>query len=707
MATQVRQECVFDIECYRNFFLIYFQVIATGKQRYFVMRDGVELDKDRIRKIISNYTLVSFNGNGYDIPILSLALSGATNSELKDASDNIIMNNLPYWKFYDEYSVFKPRGLDHIDLMEVAPGQAGLKLYGGRLHSKRLQDLPFEHNSILTLSEMDEVTSYCGNDLQLTIDLRNTLSDQLQLRIKMSAEYGIDLRSKSDAQIAEAVIKSEVEKLKGGEKVFKRKGGFASEFKYDPPSFIGFKTEPMKELLRTIRATTFHMLKGKVTLPPELADRQIRIGAGVYAMGIGGLHSTEHCTSHLADDDYELVDTDADSFYPKIIIAQGLYPDALGEEFKPVYRSLVERRLDQKASASKLQVKLDDLKLKVIPKAIGECLEPISRGILTELIAANTAADTLKITINGSFGKFGSEYSILFGPKLMIQTTITGQLELLMMIEAFEHSGIQVISANTDGVVCRLHKSQRPRFNEIVSNWCKACSHSTSETRYSGLYSRDVNNYIAVTTSGKVKGKGIFAKPGLMKNPTNAICVDAVIEFLTKGVPIARTVLSCRDITKFITVRSVQGGAIIYNGPNQRPERATTQRAMREELLANGYMHMEDSPKRGGGLWYISENIVVDMSDAYDNLIDKLTLRAGDGEYLGKNIRWVYGKDVAGSIHYKKNGNRVPRSQGALPMMELPDVFPLKKIDFDWYISEAFDLLTEIGYHKLQKDDEL
>ena len=37
-------------------------------------------------------------------------------------------------------------------------------------------------------------------------------------------------------------------------------------------------------------------------------------------------------------------------------------------------------------------------------------------------------ANALKIVVNGSFGKFGSRYSILYSPDLMLQVTITGQL---------------------------------------------------------------------------------------------------------------------------------------------------------------------------------------------------------------------------------------------------------------------------------------
>ena len=55
----------------------------------------------------------------------------------------------------------------------------------------------------------------------------------------MSAEYGIDLRSKSDAQIAEAVINSELEKVLGH---YPQRAELTYQFEigYSVPEFIKF-----------------------------------------------------------------------------------------------------------------------------------------------------------------------------------------------------------------------------------------------------------------------------------------------------------------------------------------------------------------------------------------------------------------------------------------------------------------------------------
>ena len=51
----------------------------------------------------------------------------------------------------------------------------------------------------------------------------------------------------------------------------------------------------------------------------------------------------------------------------------------------------------------------------------------------------------------------------------------------------------------------------------------------------------------------------------MQKNPQAAICVEAVEKLLTENSPIELTIKECTDIRKFITVRTVTGGAIWKN----------------------------------------------------------------------------------------------------------------------------------------------
>lgn len=47
-----------------------------------------------------------------------------------------------------------------------------------------------------------------------------------------------------------------------------------------------------------------------------------------------------------------------------------------------------------------------------------------------------------------------------------------------------------------------------------------------------------------------------------MKNPTNTVVIDAVLAHLTEGTPVEETIRACDDVRRFLTVRTVAGGAM-------------------------------------------------------------------------------------------------------------------------------------------------
>ena len=504
--------------------------VATGNTRAFELFADHPLDMDTIRSIVAKFTLVSFNGNNFDMPLLSLALSGATNQAIKNASDAIILNNLRGFALERKFKFKTMTKVDHIDLIEVAPGMVSLKIYGGRLHCKKMQDLPIEPSASISVADRELLKTYCANDLQVTQALYLKLAPQIELRAQMGKTYDLELRSKSDAQIAETVIRTQVKAITGvmPERPIIEGGTL---YQYSAPSYIRFSSAPLEAVLSMVQATKFRVIdSGKVIEPDELKNAKVAIGASVYRMGVGGLHSTESSTSHEADEKTLLIDRDVASYYPSIILGSSLAPVHMGEPFLRVYRDIVEQRLAAKHAGDKVK------------------------------------ADALKITVNGSFGKFGSKWSALYSPDLLIQTTLTGQLALLMLIEALEASGIAVVSANTDGVVIKCPVSKQDVMDDIVFEWETCTGFNTEATNYRALYSRDVNNYLAFKLDGGFKAKGAYASAGLSKNPSNEICTDAVVAFLKDGTAIEDTLHACWDISRFVTIRSVKGGAIDQQG---------------------------------------------------------------------------------------------------------------------------------------------
>jgi hypothetical protein len=192
------ETAVIDTECYADYWLCRF---STGE--VFEMFDDRKLDIEGLRQTLSKYRLVSFNGEGYDVLMISYALSGADCQTLKQVSDHIIKNNVKPW----ELDCDRLDWLDHIDIMNVFPGAGGLKSYGARNHTRKIQDLPYKPDHTVRWPERVLLRDYCNVDLDVTGELFDKFHAQITLRENISAEYGVDVRSKSDPQIAEAVGK--------------------------------------------------------------------------------------------------------------------------------------------------------------------------------------------------------------------------------------------------------------------------------------------------------------------------------------------------------------------------------------------------------------------------------------------------------------------------------------------------------------------
>jgi hypothetical protein len=673
-ARMEKQEFLQDTEVYPNYFLSVFTNLVTGKIAFVEMYDGHPLDTRKLQWLLESFTIVTFNGINYDLPINEMAVAGADCTALKTASDQIIIEEI---RGQDIRRKAKAKALkvDHIDLIEVAPLFASLKTYAGRLHAHKMQNLPFHPSTFLSAEQRAIVRWYCCNDTANTKLLRECLNEQIELRYTLSNEYKIDLRSKSDAQIAEAVIVEEIKK-RTGSKPEKISIPVGTTYFYKTPAFVKFRSPLMQWALTVIERARFIVGEhGSIIMPEEVSALALDINGAVYRMGIGGLHSSEQSTAHYTDKDYVLRDIDVTSYYPFIILNCGLYPPALGPVALQIYRSIVDRRITAKKAGNK----------------------PV--------------ADSLKIVVNGWFGKQGSKYSILYAPDGLIQTTVTGQLSLLMLIERLEMAGIRVVSANTDGIVIKCPRTMMHVMDAIVKEWEDDTKFPTEETRYLALYSRDVNNYIAVKQTeqknpdGSVtwleqpsgtKNKGAYANPWsskknlaerLHKNPTTTICVEAVEQFLIKQTPIDHTIRSEQDFTKFVSVRSASGGAVKVWGqvpPDHETPEELVKMAGFYEIAKNSWV-LEGETLRDARYLHV----------AYD-LAKDLTRLPGETEYIGNPVRWYYSTEVQGELVYAKSGNKVPRSEGAKPCMVLPDTPPVD-IDYDWYITESVRILRDIG----------
>jgi hypothetical protein len=534
----LNEEIIFDIEIYGNYFLIMFLGYRSGRCWYFEKSDSQELDVQGIRWFIENHTLISFNGIKFDLPLLAIALAGKDISELWRATEMLIPKDknefVRYWEIPKTFGAAQLK-VDHIDLMEVAPGdKTSLKTYGARLHAPNLQDLPFPVGINLCDNKIAIVRRYCLNDVETTAYLYTALAEDIDIRKRASTKYGIDLRSKSNAQFSESVIVSCCEKQLA-RKIPRTKNDAPPYVIYTTPSYISFQTDVLKDVLHDIENHKFVIENGKVD-SGILKGLQFKIGDTLYTMGIGGLHSNEKSISHYADETYMLMDVDVRAYYPNMMLFQQMYPEKLTRAFIKVFEAIVRER----EHAKEIKDKATDA--------------------------------MLKVAINSGFGKMLQLVSPLFAPKLGIQTTVGGQLSIFMAIEALELAGHKVISANTDGIVIKLRRDKYDEVWELLHNWEERTGLVLEESRYKSTHSRDVNCYFAVKEDGGIKRRGSVGLDRielLKKNSRNLICSDAAAKYILDGTPVDETVKSCKDVRKFLSMCNVTGGAVkdgIYLG---------------------------------------------------------------------------------------------------------------------------------------------
>lgn len=546
---------IFDTEIigtHHPVFLLCVKIVETGETFSFWHHKRGHLKKAITLMERADLTWVSFNGAKFDMPLLAAWVNGHDVYTIKKLASRIIDDRLQPWESYRLVGVEGGLDIDHIDLIEVAPGvMISLKTYAGRMDYPSMVDLPFHHDEDLSPAQCKVLEEYCKNDLGVTEALFHRMKKQLAIRVAMGADCGIDLRSKSDAQIAEAILKQRAGMSKSN-------GSRPAYVEYRVPALVQTKNDALNDLIDKLEDE--HFLIDTGTGAPKLPvwmEEPLTLHDGVYKFGIGGLHSQhDKKVCHTADDEWLISDFDVASYYPSIILLCGLVPElsgGKGEAFLTAYREIYDTRLEAKRTGDK------------------------------------AVADTLKILLNGTFGKLGSKYCAFYSPDLMLAVTITGQLNLLCLIDEISKYG-NVISANTDGIVVRYKARVRNKVLATVARNSKQTGFEYDEKQYRKIAFKDVNNYIALTIDGEVKSKGLYAPAGLMKNPTAPVCARAATEYLVNATPPALFIPRQHAVEDFTSIRNVKGGGEQGGIPLGRVARwyMTTQEIEPIRYVSNG-----------------------------------------------------------------------------------------------------------------------
>lgn len=678
-----KQHIIFDCEIIglrKPVFLVCAECVETKVQ--FAFWHHKRNDMKELANLLRHpaYTWVGFNSENFDRPLIAIAtvMQGSAH-DIKTVATAIINERKKSWQTYKEFSI-PFLEYDHVDLFEVAPGvMISLKTYAGRLGYKTMVDLPIHFDTDLTPKQMKIVEEYCFNDIGVTKALFQALKTEIELRNGLTAEYGIDLRSKSDAQIAEAILKSRVG-------IGKSHAFIPRSVEYKAPPFIVTRSPAIKELQTMLSSFPFeiNVMNGS-PIAPKFLNEPIVLGQGTYQCGIGGLHSTHDLSMHLeASENVLLSDFDVASYYPNIMLKAGLFPALDGDKgpkFIEEYRHIYEGRIADKRRAQQLAVEIKEIE--VISKSSQErnSLQKKLKQLKEERSKYVHDANSKKTTLNGTFGKLGSVYCSFYSPALMLAVTLTGQLNLLCIIYELERiKGVRVRSANTDGILVEHSPATKEAVLAVFAKNSKRTGFNYEETPYATYAAKDVNNYLALTTNGKVKAKGLYAFNDpvlnplyLMKNPTMDVCTLMVVDYLRDGVLPEKSIKKYKKMKDFVAVRNVKGGGIQHSG----------------------YQTVDDWAEIEPGVWRRPQWPSMRASVRRKSRPAPVEEGVG-GIDVGRVCRWYMTTESLPPITYVSNGNRVPKTEGAKLCMTLPDKLP-NDLNFAWYIAEVYEIFTAIG----------
>lgn len=512
----------YDIECIKNFFSATFVNVSDENDKevfYFGIGDE---NFSKLKEFLNQeMVLVGYNNHSYDDPMLRLILTYTgikITSELYRTSSRLVDDSYRDDKFIKKlrYSKDIKTKWTSIDLMRLlAFDELGISLKQTSINLKwpMIQDMPIHHSKEIHYSDIESVLSYNLNDVLITKSLYEEVQPLLDLRKKLGDIYGLNLLSASDSKIANMILEhiyskefrvdmTEIKKQRTQrEKV--RLGDCISPF-------IEFQSPELKEMLDRISVTyVYNYNKYRYSEKISFANCN-------FVLGIGGLHSEDSPGIFTSDEKYIIQDMDVASYYPNLIINNNLYPEHLGKDFITVLKKITKDRIEAKRSGDKVK------------------------------------ADGLKITINSIFGKLGFEYFWLYDPKQMLSTTLSGQLGLLMLIEDLHLNGISVISANTDGVVCKIPRDMESKYYEVAKRWESKSGLELEYTPYKKYVRRDVNSYITEKEDGGTKEKGAFInKVDLKKSYHMPIVAKSLYNYYIKNIPIRQTITECKDIMEF------------------------------------------------------------------------------------------------------------------------------------------------------------
>ena len=527
---------VYDVEAFPNLFTC--ALLNTNSNKVGVYE--ISNRKNDLGKIISTFLnkgiiFCGYNNKYYDDPIINYIILNQqillqkpvwdVTKDIKTLSNEIIESGDKFdsWSTYKHAHCFP--SFDLLRMMFSKKLRCGLKELQVTMQYPNVQEYDGDFNRNVQDSEIDNIISYNINDVNSTNQLLLLNQKNIDLRIGIHDEYGINAMSIDGVGIGNEILKtkylqatnkkwSEVKELRSPCNIVDLNEIILPK--------ISFETEILQNLLSEIKNLRINLNKKW--------NKQFYFHDSLISMGLGGLHNLSKPEIIIPNDDECLLDADAASLYPSLLISYEFYPQHLGKEFLNIYKQIKDERIEAKHNGNKIK------------------------------------NETLKLALNSVTGNMQSEYSWLYDPKSVMKIRMNGQLFLLKLAEMLINTtNCKIINYNTDGIFILIKRNMLDKLKEIIKSFEEFSLLNMEIEGFEAMYQFAVNDYIAVKEGYSktknpdlIKKKGMFIDtPVLGKGLRPLIIPKAICEYFVNKTPIETTLYNSDDIRDFCTYQKV------------------------------------------------------------------------------------------------------------------------------------------------------
>lgn len=489
---------IYDIEVFKKDNLFVFRDYFT-KEWIVIHNDLKALRKFYLANRDSLF--VGYNSSSYDSNVMRAFLQGKNPFHVSKAIIESDDRALAY-KMFDT----KKTPLFGMDLYQDNRGFS-LKEHSAFMGINiKETEVDFDLDRELTEEEQVLNELYCKNDVLATEKRFEQNIGMLVAKAAIALYFGLD---KMALSMTNANLTAE---LLGAEKTPDRGDELD---KYELPEGFEIESETIRQAFMTDEFEAND--KGHASISLDVPRRDV-----TEVLGVGGIHGAKESFIHVGN----FHARDVGSLYPNTMVLFNYLSRNIPEDKRHIYQMLLDERMEAKYSNKEFT----EIKGVQIP---------------TKLLI-----NGYKLPLNTKYGAMGAEFNKLYDPRMRLLVCITGQMAMWDLLEKIENHAT-IIQSNTDAhYYIPFSEEDEKAIDDIANDWMKRTGYTLDDDPFREIYQANVNNYLAVTTDGKVKFKGAIGLTNGLK-VSKAIVSNAFINYVVAGKDYKEFIYECDELRQF------------------------------------------------------------------------------------------------------------------------------------------------------------